>query len=83
MPTPEPFATGSPDPRDLTGPFRHELEIQVRDDGAGGPPGDGGGLGLAGIRERVKIYGGEMNARKGPEGGFVLTARLPVDEGRP
>jgi acyl-CoA thioester hydrolase len=30
MPTPEPFATGSPDPRDLTGPFRHELKIEVR-----------------------------------------------------
>jgi len=30
MPPPEPSATGSPDPRDLTGPFRHELEIEVR-----------------------------------------------------
>jgi len=30
MPPPEAFATASPDPRDLTGPFRHELEIEVR-----------------------------------------------------
>jgi len=30
------------------------------------------------VRERVKIYGGEMAAASDPEGGFVLTARLPI-----
>jgi acyl-CoA thioester hydrolase len=30
MPPPKASATGSPDPRDLTGPFHHELEIEVR-----------------------------------------------------
>src|SRR5262245_30779558 len=30
MRPPEPSATGSADPRDLTGPFRHELDIEVR-----------------------------------------------------
>jgi acyl-CoA thioester hydrolase len=30
MPPPEASATASPDPRDLTGPFRHALEIEVR-----------------------------------------------------
>jgi len=30
MPPPEPSATAFPDPRDLTGAFRHELEIEVR-----------------------------------------------------
>jgi signal transduction histidine kinase len=58
-----------------------ELGLEVRDDGAGGSAGDGGGYGLAGIRERVKIYGGEMTAGPADAGGFVLRARLPVREG--
>ena len=59
-----------------------EVEIEVRDNGDGVTSNDGLGHGLVGIRERVKIYGGEMSARAEPEGGFVLSTRLPVvDEG--
>ena len=57
-----------------------EVEIEVRDNGGGASAGDGLGHGLVGIRERVKIYGGEMSARAEPEGGFVLSTRLPVVE---
>ncbi len=41
-----------------------ELQIDVRDDGVGAAAAatDGLGHGLLGIRERVKIYGGEMTA---------------------
>ena len=39
-----------------------ELQIEVRDDGDGAAPSDGLGHGLVGVRERVKIYGGEMSA---------------------
>jgi signal transduction histidine kinase len=56
-----------------------EVSIEVRDDGVGATKTDGHGHGLVGMRERVKIYGGEMTAGPAPEGGFVLTASLPVD----
>jgi signal transduction histidine kinase len=58
-----------------------DVQIEVRDDGDGAASGDGSGFGLVGIRERVKIFGGEMTAGPAPEGGFVLSARLPVRGG--
>jgi signal transduction histidine kinase len=57
----------------------NRVELEVRDDGVGAVTSDGLGHGLVGIRERVKIYGGEMTAGPAPDGGFVLTARLPVE----
>ena len=59
-----------------------ELQIEVRDDGEGGSTGDGLGHGLVGIRERVRIYGGDMTAGS-VNGGFVLRASLPLNGGRP
>jgi signal transduction histidine kinase len=65
---------------DVTVRYRpDELEVEVVDDGAGAATSDGLGHGLVGIRERVKIYGGEMNAGTAPAGGFILSARLPLD----
>ena len=55
-----------------------DLEIEVRDDGSGGATVDGRGHGLVGMRERVKIYGGERSAGPAPGGGFRLRARLPL-----
>ena len=60
-----------------------ELRIEIRDDGAAAAGSDGLGFGLLGIRERVTIYGGDMTAGRAPEGGFVLTAHLPLEGFRP
>jgi signal transduction histidine kinase len=60
-----------------------EIEIEVRDNGAGNATNDGLGHGLVGVREHVKIYGGKMSAGKAPEGGFVLSTRLPIVDEAP
>ena len=66
---------------DVTVRYRpDEVELEVRDDGDGAAPSDGLGYGLVGVRERVKIYGGEMTAGKAHPGGFILSARLPIGE---
>jgi signal transduction histidine kinase len=55
-----------------------QLQLDVRDDGEGASASDGLGHGLVGVRERVKIYGGEMTAETANGGGFLLSARLPL-----
>lgn len=69
---------------DVTVRYRQdELEIEVRDNGQGSATTDGLGHGLVGVRERVKIYGGDMTAGSATGGGFVLSTRLPLsDESR-
>ena len=59
-----------------------ELQLEVRDDGIGTATSDGLGHGLIGVRERVKIYGGEMTAGTANGRGFVLSTRLPLSRDR-
>jgi signal transduction histidine kinase len=54
------------------------VELTVSDDGRGGGDGGGSGHGLVGMRERVSVYGGELDAGPQPGGGFRLRATLPV-----
>jgi signal transduction histidine kinase len=54
------------------------LSIEVRDNGRGAGPGNGGGHGLIGIRERVRLYDGNMATSTPAGGGFLLMTRLQL-----
>lgn len=55
-----------------------ELEIEVGDDGAGPTTFHLEGHGLAGIRERVALHGGDFEAGAGNGRGFRVRVRLPI-----
>jgi signal transduction histidine kinase len=53
------------------------LEVAVLDTGGGGSDIEGSGQGLTGMRERIAMVGGEVNARPRPDGGFAVRATIP------
>jgi signal transduction histidine kinase len=77
----------------LTNAFRHgraasaavavrcdgrSVQVEVRDDGRGPPPGYRPGRGLLGIAERAAVFGGTVEHGGGDEGGFRVRAVLPL-----
>jgi signal transduction histidine kinase len=59
------------------------LDVEVTDDGAGGAAAPAGGHGLIGMRERVAILGGRLDAGRRPGGGYAVRATLPLAGGEP
>ena len=61
----------------------NRLDVEVADDGeagAGTLTSTGSGHGLIGMRERVELYGGSLDAGPLPGAGFRVHASLPVTE---
>jgi len=54
------------------------VALRVQDDGTGFEPGDGGRLGLRGMRERVALLGGSVEIESEPGAGTTITAHFPV-----
>jgi signal transduction histidine kinase len=64
---------------------RDRVAVAVEDDGVGIDPAraeDPGALGLAGMRERATLEGGELLLARRREGGTRVEARLPLPEDR-
>ena len=62
-----------------------QLELEVTN-GAGDRNGAGaesGGYGLIGMRQRVALYGGELESGPRPDGGYRVAARIPLAEEEP
>lgn len=59
------------------------LEIAIDDDGTGPADGAGrAGSGVAGMRERVALVGGQLSAEGGPRGGWSVRAIVPLEAER-
>ena len=74
--------------RDYAGPARahvrvrygrETLELEITDDGRALRDGDSGRDGLVRMRERVTLYGGELEAGTRPRGGVAVRVRLPLE----
>ena len=58
-----------------------DLRLEIADDGPGPPKHRAGGRpgqGIVGMRERVRLYGGELQADSQDGHGFVVRARIPL-----
>lgn len=60
----------------------HVLEIEVSDTGGSSSPAAaaGNGRGLIGLRERLAVYGGTVEAGPCPAGGYQVRAAIPLEE---
>jgi signal transduction histidine kinase len=55
-----------------------DLRLEICDEGRSAPRAADDGQGLVGMRERVRLYGGELEAHPSSGQGFVVRARIPL-----
>jgi signal transduction histidine kinase len=58
-----------------------KIEVEIADDGLGPQTSNGSGHGLVGMRERVALYGGELETGPREGGGFTVRATIPFGPG--
>ncbi|WP_169542328.1 sensor histidine kinase [Solirubrobacter soli] len=56
----------------------HALTLEIRDHGHATPRNGASGHGLVGMRERVRLYGGELDTGPADGGGWRVRATLPM-----
>jgi signal transduction histidine kinase len=59
---------------------RHALELEIADDGQAAPKNGAHGQGLVGMRERVALYGGDLEAGHRSGRGYAVHARFPLEQ---
>jgi signal transduction histidine kinase len=59
------------------------LRVEVVNGPGTGPGTPGAGTGLTGMRERVELHGGRLDAGPGEDGGFRVLAEVPLEVARP
>jgi signal transduction histidine kinase len=57
--------------------------VEVLDEGQRHTASEGRGFGLVGMRERIALYGGQLEHGRRNGGGYRLRARLPLNAGEP
>jgi signal transduction histidine kinase len=62
-------------------PDRLEVEVDDSGDAAEGQDRGVGGRGLAGLNERLGVFGGRLQAGPKPEGGWLVRATFPTTGG--
>jgi signal transduction histidine kinase len=61
----------------------HVPQLEIADSGRGAVNGSGGGHVLIGMRERVALFAGELDAGSRAGAGYAVQARPPLGPPRP